>query len=60
MKSENKKPKYSKVTAVDEEGNSITLIIPQGVTIDEWMRAFRKILTFQEFHPETIDGYLGA
>ena len=44
---------------VDENGNSITLVIRQDDYIEAWISAFRKILAFQEFHTETINGYLG-
>jgi hypothetical protein len=51
--------KLCRITMEDDQGNSVTLVVNVHADVKDWIAVFRKILAFQEFHPDTINGYLG-
>ena len=48
-----------KVTKTNAEGNTLELSIDWDGDIGRWMGLFRVILYWLEFHPDTIEKYLG-
>lgn len=49
-----------KVTVTNAESNALELTIDWDSDIGEWVGLFQVILYWLEFHPDTIEKYLGG
>jgi len=56
MKNHNK---MCRLILKDPNGGKVEILINEDTTIDAWIEAFRKILSFQQFHPNNIEERIG-
>jgi len=56
MKDQNK---MCRLILKDPCGGKVEILIDENETIDAWIEAFRKILSFQQFHPNNIVERIG-
>lgn len=47
------------ISLTASDGSECRVVIPDGSHISAFVEAFKRILLFQGFHPESINEYMG-